>query len=321
MEKIRFGIIGLGRVGERLVHAISASKNAELWSVYSRSITRAEALAQKYQARGPSPAFNDLDAMLSDMDLDAVIVSTPDNIHFESIERACRYGKHVLVEKPLVTDIQQGRRSVELSKECSVKLGVAYHLRFEPNLRLLANRIHSGEIGKIHHISMHWAYHFPPTENWRSKRDLGRFWSLSALGTHMLDLIRWYLLPSCGEVVELKGMTTRTRLKSQNDESAMALFKFESGATAELVSSIHYDHRLSLEIFGSDGFAKGYEITGDDSVNPVIINGSPIIVADQNPYVGEIEDFAEAILKNRDPEVTAAEGLRNLELLLQIDPT
>ena len=320
MSKIRFAIIGPGRVGSRIAEALFHCKNAELWSVYSRSKEKALEFSKKFHARASDPAYDNLELLLSDSQLQAVIISTPDNLHSSDVLTACKFGKHILVEKPLVTDLNQGIRVIEQCKVQEIKLGVGYHLRFEPNLRELSKQIRDGSIGEIHHMGVHWAYQFLNNDNWRSSRELGRFWSLSALGTHILDLIRWYLVPSCGEIVEVKGITTRNHFRGPNDESAMALLRFESGATAEFVSSIRYNHRLSLEVFGSRGSAFGSEVTAEDAQNPISVNGTPIVVPDLNPYVGEIENFADSILLNRDPEVTGEEGLRNLELLLSIDP-
>ena len=149
---IKFGIVGPGKIADRsLAPAIGAVDGARLWSVTSRSLSRAEEFATKHGASGTSPAFDDYEAMLDDPSLDAVVISTPDKLHGDQGIVAANAGKHVFMEKPMTASSEEGQRLLRACNANGVKLGVAYHLRWHRGHRKLVERVHGGEIGKIHH--------------------------------------------------------------------------------------------------------------------------------------------------------------------------
>ena len=96
-------MIGTGSIiGDRHVPALNRIDNAVFWSVLSRDISRAKEFASNHGAAAPIPAFDDLKTFLADPSLDAVIIASPDKLHGMQITLRSA-GKHVLVEKPMVT--------------------------------------------------------------------------------------------------------------------------------------------------------------------------------------------------------------------------
>src|SRR5439155_4939901 len=92
-------------------------------------------------------------------------------------------------------------------------------------------------------------------KNWRAHDDVGRWWSLAAVGTHGIDLLRWFMTPAHGEVEEVRGLTSRAVWKGPHDETALVALRFASGATAELVTSVVFESPARVEIFGADAVA------------------------------------------------------------------
>ncbi len=153
--------------------------------------------------------------------------------------------------------------------------------------------------------------------NWRAHPEVGRWWSLGAVGTHCLDLVRWTLLPSSGEVVDLSSTISRGVWGATHDETALLALRFESGATAEICSSVQFDAPSALEIHGSRGSIVCTGTLGPHGGGEVHGPDGDIDYTVADPYVGEIEDFVSAVRDGRPPEVDGREGRRNVELLLQ----
>ena len=105
---LKVAMLGTGRIaGMKLLPAIAKSDNVVLWSVLSRDAGRAAELAKQYGAKSPTPGYSDLDAMLADDQLDAIIIATPDKLHSVQAIAAARAGKHVFCEKPMTTSIEE----------------------------------------------------------------------------------------------------------------------------------------------------------------------------------------------------------------------
>jgi predicted dehydrogenase len=318
---VRFAIIGPGGIADlRLAPALREVPGALLWSVHSRDISRARDFARRHGATAPEPAFVDMAAMLLDPMLDAVIVASPDKLHAPHAIAAAEAGKHVLVEKPMATSVAEARAMIEACRASGVQLGVGYHHRFHAGHRLLAKDVHSGALGELRHMRVLWSFTARNALGWRSHSEVGRWWSLATVGTHALDLTRWMMVPSCGEVTELRALCTRDVWGGPHEETAMVSMRFASGATAEVTASVLFDSTPTLEIFGTSGSAVCEGTLGPHGKGRIVSRGQEIVFSPSDPFVAEIADFARAIRERRAPEVGGEEGLRNVELLVRAAP-
>ena len=312
---INIGIVGPGRVAHRLANAMPLIEGAQLWSVYSRNLGSAKEFATQYAAAAPAPAYDNFQKMLEDPKLNALIITTPDKFHFYYAFEALKNGKHLLIEKPLCTTTEEGQQLLELAKKTSCVISMGYHLRWHTGLRLLAEKTKEKKFGRINHVSIHWAHTFIDEASWRQSRELSRWWALSTLGTHCLDIARWIMLPSCGEVKNIKCLATNKNFNS-NDESAMISLEFESGATATIFTSILFHSPFKIEVYGEKNNAKGVNLVSSDSKGELFINDSPLEYPEpSNLYACELRNFIDAINNKVD-----AEGFKNIELLIQSNP-
>jgi 1,5-anhydro-D-fructose reductase (1,5-anhydro-D-mannitol-forming) len=318
---MRFALLGTGGIADRfLAPALAHVDGAQLWSVLSRDHDRAADFARRHRAAARSPAHTDLDALLADPDLDAVIIATPDALHAPQAIAAARARKHILVEKPMATGVDEGRAMVAAARAAGVRLGVAYHLRFHAGHRALHAQVQAGAIGPVRHVRAQWSYHAKSATNWRASTEVGRWWALAGVGTHCLDLARWLLMPSQGEVVELASVISRAVWKGPNDETAIVALRFAGGATAEIVASVLFDAPTRVELLGADARAVCKGTLGPFGAGSITVGGAPLAFAPGSPYVGELADFVAAVNEERDPEVPGEEGLRNVELLVAAAP-
>jgi predicted dehydrogenase len=166
-------------------------------------------------------------------------------------------------------------------------------------------------------MRVHWTFKAPDDSNWRANEDVGRWWGLAGVGTHCLDLIRWIMTPSCGEITSVTSTISRDFWKSPHDEIAVVSMKFESGATAELCCSVLFESPYRVEVYGTDGCAICDGTLGPRGGGTITVKDEQMAFPVANPYVGEIEDFAAAIKAGRPPEVDGAEGARNVEILVE----
>ena len=104
VRPLRIAMIATGGIADKaLAPAVTSASGAELWSVLSRDVGRARDFAKRHGAASPQPAYDDLDALLADPELDAVLIASPDGLHAEQCIAAASAGKHVLCEKPMAT--------------------------------------------------------------------------------------------------------------------------------------------------------------------------------------------------------------------------
>ncbi len=314
---LNFAIVGIGRIAdEQLAPALAAAEDACLWSVLSRDAGRAKAFAQRHGARAATPAHTDLDALLADPDLDAVLIASPDRLHAEQAIAAAGAGKHVLCEKPMATERDDALAMVRACRDADVRLGVAYHMRWHAGHRALAGLAHRGGLGDLRHMRLQWARRHQSDANWRARPEVGRWWGLAGVGTHCVDQVRWFMTPTCGEVAEVKSVISNAVWGSPHDETAVLALKFENGSTAEICTSVLFDAPRRMEVYGSEGHALCDNTLGPTGDGEIVTGAGPLAYTPVNPYLGEIADFVAAVREGRDPEVAGEEGARNVEILL-----
>jgi 1,5-anhydro-D-fructose reductase (1,5-anhydro-D-mannitol-forming) len=316
---LNLALLGTGRIADgRLAPALAETAGVQLWSVLSRSATRAGDFANRHKARSPTPAHTSLDTLVEDPSLHGVIIATPDRLHADQTIAAARAGKHVFVEKPMATSSEEGAAMLRACDDAGVQLGVAYHLRWHSGHRLVAGAVRAGDLGEVRHMRVQWSQQAPDADNWRASPEVGRWWSLAGVGTHCLDLIRWLMTPSGGEIEAVGSVISRSVWRGPHDETAVAVLRFESGATAEFCSSVQFGAPSRLEVYGSAAYAVCEGTLGPHGGGTLYMKTGELPFTPVNPYAGELLDFAAAVAEGRPPEVDGREGLRNVELLMRI---
>lgn len=313
---LNIAVLGTGRIADQqLAPALAKTEGARLWSVLSRDGARGRAFAERHAAAAAEPAHTDLERLLADPELDAVVIATPDKVHAAQCIAAAQAGKHVLTEKPMAADVEQADAMVEACEKAGVTLAVAYHMRWHAGHRKLAERVHAGDLGTLRHMRAQWTFLAPDDSNWRASADVGRWWGLAGVGTHCLDQVRWLMTPSCGEIVSQESLISRAVWKGPHDETALVSLAFESGATAEICTSVLFNAPKRMEVYASDSYAICDDTFGPHGAGTIRIGGKPMAFDTVNPYVGEIADFVAAVREGRSPEVDGREGRRNVATL------
>ena len=332
-------IIGPGKVAHTHARAVQSLSRARLVAVGGRDPARTQAFAAAYQAR----AYTDLDALLADPAVQAVILTTPHPAHAEAAVRAARAGVHVLVEKPLATTVADCDRMIEAAQGAGVWLGTISQRRWYEPVQRVKQAIEGGRIGKpILALLTVLGWRGPEyyaMDAWRGRWDTEGGGVLVNQTSHQLDLLQWLM----GPVDELFAYWSNLNHPYiEVEDSAVAVLRFRNGALGNLVVSNSQNPGLygRIHIFGDSGAGVGVQTDGGSmfvagvsaAVEPPFndlwtIPGEgerlPVWQAEDRARgvdVGshyhclQIEDFFDAIIDGRPPYVTGEDGRRAVEI-------
>jgi predicted dehydrogenase len=252
VERVRWGIIGVGDVTERKSGpGVQQAERSELVAVMRRN----RDLAADYARRHNVPRwYDDADELINDPDVDAVYVATPPDSHREYVVRVARAGKHVYVEKPMARTALECEEMISACDEAGVRLFVAYYRRAQPRFATVKELLDSGRIGELRTVSIRNERPAPSggadDEGWRVDPEISGGGHFVDLGSHILDLLDWLL----GPITHTAGVATNRGGRYLAEDLVTGVFSFRSGV--EGVGVWNYDsfqHKDEIEIIGTAG--------------------------------------------------------------------
>ena len=222
MEKVRVGVIGLGNQGLLHLEALRHIPEAEIVAVADVDRQKAKLVASE---QGVPEFYGSAEELCERSRVDAVVVATPDHLHFEPVMAALRAGKHVLVEKPMATSLAEAQAMADEARRRNVLLLVNFENRFNPPFVYVKELLQRGELGSpIHaYIRLSDTLYVPRRMlSWASKTSVAFF-----LMSHTVDLARWYFNQPVREVYA----TSVTKLLSDlgTPDAFAAILKFDEG--------------------------------------------------------------------------------------------
>ena len=255
MEQVGFGVIGTGIVGGAWhAHVYARMPEAKLVAVCDLDEGRASEIAKKYNV---ASVYTDYRKLLENPQVKAVSVATPDFAHREIAVAAAEAGKHILVEKPLATTVEDAEAIINAAKKAGVKLMVDFHNRVSPPFVSAKESNQPPEIGTPTYIyaklsNTTWV----PTQMvpWGSKSS-----ALWFLGSHMTDMAHWLL---DDEPRRVYAVTRSGILKSMGVDTQdfnVAIVEFKGGAVFTLENAWILPEtepsvfNLKFELLGSKG--------------------------------------------------------------------
>ncbi len=184
---VRWGIVGLGWVSTDFTGpGMVRSPGSRIVACLGSSPEKGKAFAERFAVERVHAS---LEAMMTDRDVDAIYVATPNALHREVVLAAAQAGKHVLCEKPFAMSIAEAREMVEACRRAGVILRIAHQLRLDEAVRRAREIVRSGELGRIAAISLERASGMPPRTTWR--RDPRQSGVVFDVGVHLIDLVHW----------------------------------------------------------------------------------------------------------------------------------
>ena len=199
-EAVRFGVIGTSWLEDlRHLPALESHPRAEVAAICGRNAERARSLAVKHAI---AATFTDYREMLEKEHLDAVVIATPDDLHYPMTMDALDLGLHVLCEKPLASSAAQAREMYERAEAVGVKHAVGFTWRCLPSLSYLRELVAEGYLGRIYHCALRCLADYARGGRYQWRFDPRRANGiLGDLGSHVIDLARLFV----GEIARVNA--------------------------------------------------------------------------------------------------------------------
>ncbi|MBC7289491.1 MAG: Gfo/Idh/MocA family oxidoreductase, partial [Armatimonadetes bacterium] len=208
-EKIRIGLIGLGRVSASHIEGWLNCPYAEIVAICDSSPERIR-WAQENFRLGSVWATENFTELIARDDIDAVDVALPDYLHRPVVLEAAARGKHVLCEKPLGQNAEQAEEMLAAVEEAGVVHQLRLQRRHSPLVNYIRDLVQRGELGELRHfrsrISVHRIADPSVRLEWRLTDELGTYGALGDLGAHTIDLAYFVMGDMAGEITEVAGL-------------------------------------------------------------------------------------------------------------------
>jgi predicted dehydrogenase len=314
--KIRWGILGVAKINERLLPAFSKARNADLRAIASRSLDRAKAAAK---SAGIPVAHGSYEALLDDPNIDAVYIPLPNHLHAEWTQKAADRGKHVLCEKPLTPSAAQSRQVDDYCRAKGVRLMDGFMWPHHPRTHQLKKLLNEGGIGRVIHVNAAFTFMLEPDpKNIRLNAESAGG-SLLDVGCYPVFGIRWAL----GDE-PVSAWATAT-MQNGVDLRLSAVLKFRDNRTAAFDCGFTLPFRGWMEIVGTTGTIRVPDmwLPPDPATYEIRRDGGrveTVSVAGHDQIVHMLEDFGEAVLGKRDSQPSPEESIntnRVMDALLQ----
>jgi predicted dehydrogenase len=302
-------LLGTGRIAESaFIPAIHAVDGARLAAVLSRDHDRGAAFAKRHNIPA---AYDRLDTLLQDPRVDAVIVATPDAMHEPQVIAAAQAGKHVLCEKPMTTTYAGCMRMAAAVRASGITFAMGYNNRFNTGLQRIKALLQEGQIGQVRYARALLTSQMQDPRDWRAHSEQARYWALSAVGTHLIDLWRWYF----GDPASVGGALAAPVHHGPHEEIATLVFDYPGRLLAEVCVSAVFRGGNRLELYGDGGAIIGEGLFGSRPAGTFTCKDRTITCQAVNPFRQEVADFVQAIQQHRQPRVTLEDGLCNVAIM------
>jgi len=257
MGKLKWGIIGPGKIARTFARALPDSETGELYAVGSRAIERANAFADEF---GAPVRYGSYDELLADGHVDAVYIALPNHRHLEWAIKSAQAGKHVLCEKPLTVNAAETQEMLDAVAQTDVLLMEAFMYRCHPQTSKLVDLIRDGAIGEVRLIQATFSYDMGTSDsayaNIRRRNDVagGGIMDVGCYTTSIARLIAGAALglSAPAEPVSVQGVA-HIGERGRVDEWASASLLFPNDIVADLFCGTALRVESDVRVWGTSG--------------------------------------------------------------------
>lgn len=310
---IRFGIIGAGVIADtRMAPAIREAEGCELAAVHARNPEKAEAFAERHDARR---WYSEWQELVDDDDVDAVYIATPPYLHEEQTLAAAEAGKHVLCEKPMAITLEECDAMMAACRQADVRLGLCFMMRFHPVHQRIRQLVTEGFLGEPKLAEARIAFELPDKspDAFRLQPDLGGGGAMMDVGVHCIDTLRFLL---GREVEAVAAFADHDPSVYPSDDTSVVVLRFE-GDVQGLIGmsfSVPFAGRSNVELYGSAGSLISVDNLGQESTGHLLRISAEGAQEEEpayyNQYVALVDEFVAAVQAGRDPVPGGADGRR-----------
>jgi predicted dehydrogenase len=252
MKKLRWGILGCGKIARKLARAIAGSRSGVVFAAGSRALAGAQKFAAEF---GVPHAHDSYEELLANAEVDVVYIATPHPWHAEWAIRAAAAGKHLLCEKPMTMNAADTERVIAAARAHGVFLLEAFMYRCHPQTALWVRLLREGAVGELKGIQSSFSFRaeFDPQSR-LFHREVGGGGILD-VGGYPMSLARLAAGAAAGQTfaepltLQAEGFIGPTGI----DEYASALLKFPGEIIADLSCGVHLDRGQTARFFGTEG--------------------------------------------------------------------
>lgn len=327
-RSIRFGVVGCGRIAKNHFNALKEHSNRA--TIEAVCDTDAQALADAVKETG-AKGYGSIEAMLAESEVDVAVLTTPSGVHPLHSRLSSQAGRHVLTEKPMATQYEDGVAMVKAAEAAKKQLFVVKQNRKNATLQLLKRTIDKGRFGRIYmvNINVFWTrpQDYYDAASWRGTwaMDGGAFMNQAS---HYVDLVDWLI----GPVDKISAFTDHLARTIEAEDTGVAAIKWKSGAMGSLnVTMLTYPKNLegSITIIGEKGTVR----VGGVAVNDIQewqfaqADEDDALVKDASYETTSVYGFGhplyyanvlDVLQGKAEPYTNGYEGLKSLEVLSAI---
>jgi len=314
-EKINIGIIGLGRIGE--MHAKNICQSLPFFNL--KSIADPAPNTDFTRNLEGAVISDNVDNIISDKTIDAVIVCSPTPTHYDIIKKCATQKKHVFCEKPISFSEDEIKELITIKNKENIFIQVGLNRRFDQDFVLAKEKMDSGALGDVHTI--HITNHDASIPSFKFLKSSGGM--LFDLCIHDFDMLNFLTGEKTKEIYVNGGVFIDKRLRDIGDiDNAIITLELESGVLCLIDSSrqTHYGYDQRIELFGSNGMISVenkkdnlYFFSDSKQTQSSKIKYS-FIERYRDSYLNELEHFYNSIISNSVPSV----GPENILSAIQV---
>lgn len=310
---IKIGIIGIGRLGAQHLEKLLNSDYFKVVGCFDADPAKLQRIEEDYTVN----CFNDVGELISKCD--AVDILTPADSHFYYAEKAIRHGKHVFIDKPISNNFEEAKKMVELIREAGIKFQVGHIERFNPAYLALQHLEMNPMFIEAHRLS-----------NFDAKRTADSV--IFDVMIHDIDIVLSVVKANI-KSINASGVS----VLSDQIDIANARIEFDNGCVANLTASrtsvqkmrkmlfFQKDNHITLdflhretEILKLSETAKHNSIPLRTQENTKYLNSETMVLEEYDALKEELNSFAECLIFNTEPRVSALDGLKSLEVAHEI---
>nr|WP_298105170.1 Gfo/Idh/MocA family oxidoreductase [uncultured Shinella sp.] len=309
----KWGLIGASTIAKEWVIGAIRATGGKVVSVMSTSAERGKAYAE---AQGIAKAVTTLEDIVNDPSIEAVYISTTNELHRDQALAAAKAGKHILCEKPLAMSLADARAMVQAANDAGVVMATNHHLRNAATHRAMRDAIKAGRIGTPLSARVFHAVYLPPhLQGWRLDKPEAGGGVILDITVHDADTLRFVLDSDPVEAIAFAqsgGMG-----KAGLEDAVMGVLRFENGVIAQFHDGFTTKFaETGLEVHGSEGSLIGRNVMTQRPIGTVTLrdaNGEQELPLDpRNLYETALAAFHAAVAGNEKPSATGEDGVWSL---------
>jgi 1,5-anhydro-D-fructose reductase (1,5-anhydro-D-mannitol-forming) len=310
---VKWGLIGASTIAKEWVIGAIRATGGEVVSVMSSNPVRGRTYAEE---NGIARPVSSLEEAVSDPEIDAVYISTTNELHRDQAIAAARAGKHVLCEKPLALTLEDAHAMAAAGRDAGVVMATNHHLRNADTHRAMRAAIEEGKIGRVLSARVFHAVYLPPhLQGWRIDKPQAGGGVILDITVHDADTLRFVLGDDPVEVVAMSqegGMG-----KEGLEDAVMGVMRFRSGVLAQFHDGFTTKFAgTGFEVHGTEGSLIARDVMTQRAIGTVTLRTAAgeeqLQLGNRNLYERALEAFHAAIAGKGQPSATIEDGIWSL---------